>query len=75
MKITFGSAFIKTDATTTPNNQKIGLFIQFDNGEEKEVMQGHGEDMEIKLFPETGWIEFSETETGKKFKMTCRLIP
>ncbi len=47
----------------------LGLFGQFDNDESFEIMSGFGKEITLKMQPDNVTIEFTCTESGKRFKM------
>ena len=48
---------------------KVAFFGQFDNDEPFEIMSGFGKEITLKMQPDSGTIEFTNVESGKKFKM------
>ena len=47
----------------------VAFFGQFDNDEPFEIMSGFGKEITLKMQPDSGTIEFTNVESGKKFKM------
>ena len=55
--------------TNVDDISKIALFVQFDNDEPFEIMSGFGKEVTLKMELDNGTIEFTDIESGKKFKI------
>ena len=58
--------------STASSQDKVSLFVKFDNDEEIEMIKSDGKEFKISLLP-GATIEFDNCN-GKTLKMTCKSV-